>query len=287
MSADGADLTDDGDPAPPGVGSTPTAGGDVPTGSRPPPAGQPGVSRAAGESAATEGDALFCRIAVRSGLIDPSQAEEILAAVRGQGAAAAAELCVARGWLTLAQTRALRASVEAATGASPEALGDGAREFGRLVEMKRLAEDGRVDACRTIQQELAGTPYARLGELLLQKAQRRGGAPAAPRGMANRQQAFDTYVRLKQAVQRGEVDEAARLAALLRDDPQFGRVSLVQLERARTRRAIVERTRRDVPPDAPRQAGVAPCPTCGASTRHADACPRARGGEGRGSHDNP
>lgn len=269
------------------------AGGETPAreaASSPPPAGgsgervgHPAEDEADLASASSELDALFCRIAVRSGLLDPSRAEDVLLSVRGQPPGAAAALCVARGWLNASQTRALQASVGAADEASPDVAGEGAREFARLVEMKRLAEDGRVEACRLLQAELSATPYARLGELLVQKAQRRAGAPAE--GIPSRQQAFDTYVRLKQAVQRGAVDEAIRLAEGLRGDPEFGRLSQVQVERARNRRAIAEAGERarathaaDAPGD-PEASGVLPgvthCPTCGTSTR-GDTCPRCR-----------
>lgn len=229
MSAEPSDRQPGATPGSPGAGKGPPGAGASPA-----PSG-PGMI----PGTASEADELFCRIAARSGLLEPLRAAEALAAAHGREPGAAAALCVARGWLTEAQARALQASVESAAGASPGADGAGAREFGRLVEMKRLAEDGRVEACLTIQKELAGTPYARLGELLVQRARRRAsGAPSS--GIGSRQQAFDAYVKLKQAVQRGAVDEAARLAALLQGHPEFGRVSQVQLERARTRRALLD-----------------------------------------------
>lgn len=236
------------DPQPGATPGSPGAGKETPdAGASPSPA--PGTA----SEAPSEADELFCRIAARSGLLEPLRAAEALAAAHGQRPGAAAALCVARGWLTEAQARALQASVESVAGASPGADGAGAREFGRLVEMKRLAEDGRVEACLTVQKELAGTPYARLGELLVQRARRRAGAPSS--GIASRQQAFDTYVKLKQAVQRGAVEEATRLAALLHEHPEFGRVSQVQLERARTRRALLDGGL------AGRQPGQGPCPS--------------------------
>lgn len=271
----------------------------TPNDGSPPPAAPPrfvenaGLPGETGERApglarvdASEADELFCRIAVRSGLLDPIRGDELMTLLRGQAPGAAAAFCLARGWLNDQQTRALQASVEAAAGASPDVLGEGARAFSRLVEMKRLAEDGRVDACRMIQVELAGTPYARLGELLIQRAQRRGGGSAPGKGMPGRQQAFDTYVRLKQAVQRGAVEEAARLAAALDADPEFGRLAQVQLERARVRRSITDARRRgdDI------QDRSTTCPACGTSTRVGDPCPRCPGaapGASRPGNDQP
>lgn len=181
-----------------------------------------------------EGDVLFCRIAVRSGLLTQAQGDEVLLAVEAGGVA---ELCVARGWLTSEQARALTGSAGATAEVAPTITGDEARQFARLVTMKRLAADGQVEACRALQRELVGGPYERLGLLLVQKAQRRGPAPAAA-GMASRQEAFDAYVRLKQAVQRGAVEEAERLADALRDHPEFGRLAQMQVNRARTRRSL-------------------------------------------------
>lgn len=181
-----------------------------------------------------EGDVLFCRIAVRSGLLTQTQADEVLLTVEAGGVA---ELCVARGWLTAEQARALTGSAGATAEVAPTITGDEARQFARLVTMKRLAADGQVEACRALQRELVGGPYERLGLLLVQKAQRRGPTPSTA-GMASRQEAFDAYVRLKQAVQRGAVEEAERLADALRDHPEFGRLAQMQVNRARTRRSL-------------------------------------------------
>ncbi|MCO5166191.1 MAG: hypothetical protein M9894_07460 [Planctomycetes bacterium] len=177
---------------------------------------------------------LFCRIAVRSALLTQTQADEALLAVEAPGGVAA--LCVARGWLTSDQARALTGSAGATAEVAPTVAGEEARQFARLVTMKRLAADGQVEACRALQRELAGGAYERLGLLLIQKAQRRGGAPTP--GIASRQEAFDHYVRMKQAVQRGALEEVRRLAEALRDHPEFGRMAQMQLNRALTRHSL-------------------------------------------------
>lgn len=207
---------------------------------------------------ASEADALFCLIAVRSGLLPQARADEALACARGPDGKAAAEVCVAQGWLTEAQARTVLLHVAASEGPEPAVDDEAAREFARLVALKRLSRDGQVDACRDLQKDLAGGAYEKLSELLVRRASRRGGGavgPERPAGMPGRQEAFDLYVKLKQAVQRGDVDGARGLAGRLRGDPEFGRLAETQLNRAFARRAVT---------DARRTGGeVTRCPACG------------------------
>lgn len=209
-----------------------------------------------GASGVPEAAALFCLIAVRSGLLPQARADEALAAALASGGAVA-DVCVANGWLTEGQARTVLAHVAAPEGAEPAVDGEDAREFARLVAMKRLARDGQVDACRELQKDLAGGAYGRLSELLVRRASRRSSdaARGAPAGMPGRSEAFDLYVKLKQAVQRGDVEQAGELARRLRGDPEYGRLAETQLDRAFARRAATDARRTG--------GGVTRCAGCG------------------------
>lgn len=217
----------------------------------PPAADSKGASDDASEAAA-----LFCLIAERSGLLPQARVDEALATALASGKTVA-EVCVAQGWLTEAQARTVLLHTSASEAPAPRVDGEDAREFARLVAMKRLAGDGQVDACRDLQKGLAGGAYGKLSELLVRQASRRSaGAPQArPAGMPTRQEAFELYVKLKQAVQRGEVEEAGVLTERLRGDPEFGRLAETQLNRAFARRAVSDARRTG--------GGVTRCPTCG------------------------
>lgn len=161
-------------------------------------------------SSAAEADLLFVRIAVRSGLLTRARGDEALAAAAGGEPGAASALCIARGWLSAAQVRAISASSDEGP-ASPSGNG------------------------------------------------------GVPRG-----DALQTYVRLKQAVQRGAVEEAEKLAGTLATDPQYGLLARVQVDRALARRAVVE---------ARRSGGqVVRCPACRAPAAAAGARECARCG---------
>ena len=89
--------------------------------------------------------------------------------------------------------------------------------------------------------------------------QARYWSPPGTRGVVHnrcfiRKEAFNTYVRLKQAVRSGDLNESKRLRARLKDDPQFGGPAARQLNQAYLRRALDEARQK--------RATVRPCLSC-------------------------